>query len=545
MRTRFLAALAAAALAFTGLTGVAHAESNGGVRIMPLGDSITYGTGVPGGYRIGLWQRLAAGRYTNDFVGSQFNGPASLWDHDHEGHPGWRIDQIDANITGWLRTYNPRSVLLHIGTNDVLQNYNVAGAPGRLSTLLDHITATAPNADVFVAQLIPIGWASGDAAVRTFNAALPGIVQGKVNAGKHVHLVDMHSAVSAAELPDGVHPNATGYDKMAAVWYTALRSVPGSIGNPRTAVATEALAAATLGSAAAAKGRTFAAAVANSHLGESAYTATLDREFTGVTPENEMKWDATEPSRGSFRFTGGDAIVSHAQSHGQKVRGHTLVWHAQLPGWVSGIGSGSDLLAAMRNHINGVAGHYRGKIAYWDVVNEAFNEDGTRRASVFQQRIGNSYLEEAFRAARAADGSAKLCYNDYNTDNENAKSNGVYAMVRDFKARGVPIDCVGFQAHLSAGQNLSTLQANLQRFAALGVDVNITELDVGGSGSAQASTFGQVVRACLAVSRCTSITTWGVTDKYSWRSGSTPLLFDGNYAKKPAYTAVLQAFGAA
>ncbi|WP_410588197.1 SGNH/GDSL hydrolase family protein [Amycolatopsis sp. lyj-23] len=250
MRKRLLAALAAAALAFTGLTGVADAESNGGVRIMPLGDSITYGTGVPGGYRIGLWQRLAAGRYTNDFVGSQFNGPASLWDHDHEGHPGWRIDQIDANITGWLRTYNPRSVLLHIGTNDVLQNYNVAGAPGRLSTLLDHITATAPNADVFVAQLIPIGWASGDAAVRTFNAALPGIVQGKVNAGKHVHLVDMHSAVSAAELPDGVHPNAGGYDKMAAVWYNALRSVPGSIGNPRAAVTTEALAAATLGSAA-------------------------------------------------------------------------------------------------------------------------------------------------------------------------------------------------------------------------------------------------------------------------------------------------------
>ncbi|MEU5259474.1 endo-1,4-beta-xylanase [Amycolatopsis sp. NPDC021455] len=541
---RFLAATAAAVVAFAGLIGVADAESNGGVRIMPLGDSITYGTGDPGGYRIGLWQRLAAGRYTNDFVGSQFNGPSSLWDHDHEGHPGWRIDQIDANVTGWMRTYNPRSVLLHIGTNDILQNYNVAGAPGRLSTLIDHITAAAPNADVFVAQLIPLGWASGDAAVRTFNNAVPGIVQSKVNAGKHVHLVNLHNAVATSELPDGVHPNATGYDKMAAVWYNALRSVPGSIGNPRPA-AVETLAAATLGSAAAAKGKTFAAAVANGHLGESAYTTTLDREFTGVTPENEMKWDATEPSRGSFRFGGGDAIVSHAQSHGQKVRGHTLVWHSQLPGWVSGIGSGSDLLAAMRNHINGVAGHYRGKIAYWDVVNEAFNEDGTRRASVFQQRIGNSYIEEAFRAARAADGSAKLCYNDYNTDNQNAKSNGIYNMVRDFKARGVPIDCVGFQAHLSAGQNLSTLQANLQRFAALGVDVNITELDVGGSGSAQANTYGQVVRACLAVSRCTSITTWGVTDKYSWRSGSTPLLFDGNYNKKQAYTAVLQAFGAA
>ncbi|WP_037306127.1 SGNH/GDSL hydrolase family protein [Amycolatopsis orientalis] len=235
-RAKVLAVAAAVVVAITGLPGAGHAESNGGVRIMPLGDSITYGTGDPGGYRIGLWKRLAAGRYTNDFVGSQFNGPGSLWDHDHEGHPGWRIDQIDANITGWLRTYRPRSVLLHIGTNDVLQNYNVAGAPGRLSALIDHITATAPTADVFVAQLIPLGWGSGDATVRTFNNALPGIVRDKVNAGKRVHLVDQHSAVTAADLPDGVHPNATGYDKMAAVWYRALLSVPGSIGNPRVAV---------------------------------------------------------------------------------------------------------------------------------------------------------------------------------------------------------------------------------------------------------------------------------------------------------------------
>jgi lysophospholipase L1-like esterase len=128
-------------------------------------------------------------------------------------------------------------VLLHIGTNDILQNYNVAGAPGRLSALIDHITAAAPAADVFVAQLIPIGWASGDAAVRTFNNALPGIVQSKVNSGKHVHLVNMHSALTAADLTDGVHPTAGGYDKMAAVWYGALRSVPGSIGNPRVSAA--------------------------------------------------------------------------------------------------------------------------------------------------------------------------------------------------------------------------------------------------------------------------------------------------------------------
>lgn len=233
--TRWLVA-AAITLAVT-TTGVAtqgdaaRAESNGGVRVMPLGDSITEGTQIPGGYRTGLWQRLATGGYRVDLVGSQFNGPSSLGDHDHEGHPGWRIDQIDANITSWLQTTSPRTVLLHIGTNDVLQNYNLSGAPGRLSTLLDRITAIAPGADVFVATIIPLSNSGQENAARTFNAAIPGIVQAKANAGKRVHLVDMHSALTTGDLIDGIHPTATGYDKMAATWYAALRSVPGSIGS--------------------------------------------------------------------------------------------------------------------------------------------------------------------------------------------------------------------------------------------------------------------------------------------------------------------------
>jgi len=236
-RARWLAAAAAAAVMTAAVamqTGVASAESNGGVRVMPLGDSITDGTQVPGGYRIGLWQRFASNGYRVDFVGTQFNGPASLGDHDHEGHPGWRIDQIDANIVGWLQTFTPHTVLLHIGTNDVLQNFNLSTAPNRLSTLIDRITNTVPTAEVFVAQIIPLANAGQDAAARTFNAAIPGIVQSKVNAGKHVHLVDMHSALTTADLTDGVHPTAGGYDKMAATWYTALRSVPGSIGTPST-----------------------------------------------------------------------------------------------------------------------------------------------------------------------------------------------------------------------------------------------------------------------------------------------------------------------
>ncbi len=194
----------------------------------------------------------------------------------------------------------------------------------------------------------------------------------------------------------------------------------------------------------------------------------------------------------------------------------------------------------MINHINGVMGHWKGQIYAWDVVNEALEENGTRRQSVFQQKLGNGYIEDAFRAARAADPNAKLCYNDYNTDGMNAKSNAVLAMVQDFKSRGVPIDCVGFQSHFNAQSPVpSNYQQNLQRFASAGVDVQITELDIEGSGTAQANNYTNVVRACMGVSRCTGITVWGIPDKYSWRASGTPLLFDDNYGKKAAYTAVL------
>ncbi|MEU7974280.1 cellulose binding domain-containing protein [Micromonospora sp. NPDC049089] len=221
-----LAAVAAIVAAVPIATTPASAESNGGVRVMPLGDSITDGFNVPGGYRIELWQRFTSGGYRIDFVGSQFNGPASLGDHDHQGHSGWTIAQIDANVVNWLRATNPRTVLLHIGTNDMYGD--TSGAPSRLATLVDRITNTAPNADVFVATIIPKSGA--DNQVRGYNAAIPGIVQSRAAAGKRVHLVDMYRALTLSDLADGVHPNATGYRKMAAAWYDALRAVPGSIG---------------------------------------------------------------------------------------------------------------------------------------------------------------------------------------------------------------------------------------------------------------------------------------------------------------------------
>uniref|UniRef100_UPI0012FCC441 endo-1,4-beta-xylanase n=1 Tax=Streptosporangium amethystogenes TaxID=2002 RepID=UPI0012FCC441 len=301
-------------------------------------------------------------------------------------------------------------------------------------------------------------------------------------------------------------------------------------------------AASTLGASAAERGgRYFGAAIAAGRLGDSTYVNILNREFTSVTAENEMKWDATEPSRGSFTYTNGDRIANHAISRGMKIRGHALLWHAQMPGWAQNL-SGSTLRSAAINHVTQVATYYRGKIHSWDVVNEAFADgtSGGRRDSSLQ-RTGNDWIEAAFRAARAADPGAKLCYNDYNTDGINAKSTGVYTMVRDFKSRGVPIDCVGFQSHL--GNSVpGDYQANLQRFADLGVDVQITELDIAGSN--QANNYATVTRACLNVARCTGITVWGIRDSDSWRTGENPLLFDAAGNKKAAYTSVLNALNA-
>ncbi|MEV4664866.1 endo-1,4-beta-xylanase [Micromonospora echinofusca] len=296
----------------------------------------------------------------------------------------------------------------------------------------------------------------------------------------------------------------------------------------------------TLGASAAERGRYFGAAVAANKLSDNTYVTILNREFNSVTPENEMKIDATEPQQGQFTFANADRIVNHARSRGMKVRGHTLAWHSQQPGWMQNM-SGSALRSAMLNHVTQVATYYRGKIDSWDVVNEAFADgsSGARRDSNLQ-RTGNDWIEAAFRAARAADPGAKLCYNDYNTDDwSHAKTQAVYNMVRDFKQRGVPIDCVGLQSHFNSGSPYpGNYRTTLSSFAALGVDVQITELDIAG---ASPTTYRNVVNDCLAVARCTGITVWGIRDSDSWRASDTPLLFDNGGNRKPAYDAVLAA----
>ncbi|GAB3979034.1 hypothetical protein GCM10029978_073330 [Actinoallomurus acanthiterrae] len=197
------------------------------LRVMSLGDSITDGLQTLGGYRSDLWQYMTADGMSVDFVGSRSNGPAQLGDRAEEGHPGWRIHQLAVHVRAWLRTYRPDVVLLHIGTNDVIQRSALPQAPARLAALVDLITGTLPNAQVYVATIVPLADPAGDDLARRYNAAIPGIVAARVAHGRHVHLVDMHAALTKTDLSvDGVHPSDGGYSKMAARWYTALTGTP-------------------------------------------------------------------------------------------------------------------------------------------------------------------------------------------------------------------------------------------------------------------------------------------------------------------------------
>ncbi|MFE9439756.1 endo-1,4-beta-xylanase [Streptomyces sp. NPDC006602] len=304
-----------------------------------------------------------------------------------------------------------------------------------------------------------------------------------------------------------------------------------------------------------AKGKVMGTAVTGSKL-TGTYGEIAAREFNAMTPGNAMKWGSVEPTRGSFNWAEADQIVAFAEAHGQQVRGHTLVWHSQNPSWLTnGTWTAAQLSQLMNDHIALEVGRYKGRLATWDVVNEPFNEDGTYRQTLWYNGLGADYIAQALTAARAADPAAKLYINDYNVEGVGAKSTALYNLVKSLKERGVPIDGVGLQAHLILGQVPSTLQQNIQRFADLGVDVAITELDIRmqlPSDSAkltqQAADYKAVVGACVAVARCVGVTVWGFTDSDSWipdtfpgQGAATP--YDENYAPKPAYHAIAEALG--
>ncbi|KAK5999707.1 hypothetical protein QM012_005113 [Aureobasidium pullulans] len=287
-------------------------------------------------------------------------------------------------------------------------------------------------------------------------------------------------------------------------------------------------------------------------------------DFNSITPENAMKWESTEPSRNNFTFAGADAVADFADKYNKEMRCHTLVWHSQLPAWVSqGNFDNKTLISIIENHIKNVAGRYKNKCTHWDVVNEALNEDGTYRSSVFYNTIGEAFIPIAFRfAEKYAGKKTKLYYNDYNLEYGSAKALGAERILKLVQSYGVQIDGVGLQAHLSSEATASTgggvtpdvktLTNVLKLYTDLGVEVAYTELDVRFTTpateaklKAQADAYARVVQSCINVKKCVGITVWGVSDKYSWIPGVFPtegaaLLWDENFNKKPAYGSVLK-----
>lgn len=304
-----------------------------------------------------------------------------------------------------------------------------------------------------------------------------------------------------------------------------------------------------------AKSKVIGTAVTGSKL-TGTYGDIAGAQFNWLTPGNAMKWGSVEPTRGTYNWAEADQIVAFAEAHGQQVRGHTLAWHSQNPSWLTnGTWTSAELSTLLNDHIALEVGRYKGRLAAWDVVNEPFNEDGTYRQTLWYNGLGTGYIAQALTAARAADPDAELYINDYNVEGVNAKSTALYNLVKSLKEQGVPIDGVGLQAHLILGQVPATLQQNIQRFADLGVDVAITELDIrmtlpsdSTKLAQQAADYKAVMNACVAVTRCTGVTVWGFTDSDSWipdtfpgQGAATP--YDENYAPKPAYYAIAEALG--
>ncbi|KAK1753670.1 glycoside hydrolase superfamily [Echria macrotheca] len=296
---------------------------------------------------------------------------------------------------------------------------------------------------------------------------------------------------------------------------------------------------------------------------DSPYRAIIDntREFGSVVPENGQKWDSTEPQRGQFNFNSGDITAGIAKRNNQILRCHTLVWHSQLPNWVnSGSWNRQTLTAVMESHINNVMGHYIGQCYAWDVLNEAVDDNANWRDSPFLRTFSTDYFAIAFNLAKKADPNAKLYYNDYNLEYNQAKTNKVYDLVKIIQNAGAPIEGVGFQGHLIVGStpSRSALATTLRRFTALGLEVAYTELDIRHSSmppsssalATQGNDYANVVGSCLDVEGCVGVTVWGYTDKYSWVPGTFPgtgaaLLYNDQLQKKPAWTSVSSVLAAA
>jgi len=289
------------------------------------------------------------------------------------------------------------------------------------------------------------------------------------------------------------------------------------------------------------------------------YRRALANEFGMVTCENAMKMGPIHPAPGRWAFRDAEAIMAFAARNRQKVRGHTLVWHNQLPRWIEhGTWTRRTLERALERHITALVRRFRGRIDAWDVVNEAVNDDATPRRTIWHRVIGPEYLELAFNRAHAADPDAILYYNDYGAEAVGRKANAILRLAERLLRRDVPLYGIGLQAHLA----LDSLPAwegvrrNMKRIAELGLRMQVTELDVRikkpvteAKLRAQADVYRRLFDLCREVGNCTGFVTWGVGDATSWVPGffkgyDAGLLLDRGYRTKPAYRALSAALTA-
>lgn len=291
---------------------------------------------------------------------------------------------------------------------------------------------------------------------------------------------------------------------------------------------------------------------------DATYRAAIEREFSSITPENTMKMDALQPQFNKFSWAPADGLVRFARQHRQRVHGHTLVWHQQLPAWVAQFqGDTAAWDGLLRQHIQTTVRHFGKQVPAWDVVNEALEGDGSLSHTVWYNHLGPSYVARAFRYAREAAPQALLFYNDWDIEVEGPKLNGALALLAALKAQGIRVDGVGFQTHTSVGASVASISAAMQKVAALGYLVHLSEVDVEVNRQGQYSALPQPPPAALTQqrqfvrdlvaayrqlppARQYGITFWGVSDGDTWLRGfkkhpEWPLLLDEQYRPKPAY----------
>jgi len=298
------------------------------------------------------------------------------------------------------------------------------------------------------------------------------------------------------------------------------------------------------------------------------YARQFATECNMLVPENVLKMQVVHPEPERYNFEPGDFLAAFCQKHGMKMRGHTLVWHQQMAPWFQGVATRENARRLLEEHIRAVAGHYRGKIESWDVVNEAIDvKDGIAgglRKTPWFELLGPEYIDFAFRAARAVDGEARLVYNDYGLDYADegtaAKQEAVLRLLRGMLERKVPLDGFGTQAHLNVASREKFKPEALRKFlgevAALGLKIYVTELDVidqalpddvEARDRGVAEFYEAYLSAALDVKAVVAVLTWGLTDRYTWlarrharASGAPirPLPLDREYGRKPAWRAI-------